>query len=189
MTELVTKGIAPGETRAYLQWQQPHPICLAELAYKANQSKETLQRWDRVITSTAQYMASFAWFNNSSGKYDLGPPIQGVTENSSPTEISNLAYELDYWQWALNAACNWKKRLEQDCPPTWSRVAENMAFPPEYDGLFAPWVGGGLNASWWDNPQLNKDPRSIIMLQGMVPDTPLVSITEIQSRLPVCFIN
>ncbi|KAK1706351.1 hypothetical protein BDP67DRAFT_622668 [Colletotrichum lupini] len=175
MTELVTKGIAPGETRAYLQWQQPHPIYLAELAYKANQSRETLQRWDRTITSTAQYMASFAWFNNASGKYDLGPPIQGVTENSSPTEISNLAYELAYWQWALNAACNWKKRLEQDCPSAWSRVAQNMASPPEYDGLFAPWIGGGVNASWWDNPQLNKDPRSVIMLQGMVPDTPLVN--------------
>ncbi|KAK0380683.1 hypothetical protein CLIM01_01963 [Colletotrichum limetticola] len=174
MTEPVTKGIAPGETRAYLQWQQPHPIYLAELAYKANQSRETLQRWDRTITSTAQYMASFAWFNNASGKYDLGPPIQGVTENSSPTEISNLAYELAYWQWALNAACNWKKRLEQDCPSAWSRVAENMASPPEYDGLFAPWIGGGVNASWWDNPQLNKDPRSVIMLQGMVPDTPLM---------------
>ncbi|KAK7443650.1 hypothetical protein Landi51_08998 [Colletotrichum acutatum] len=140
---------------------------------RANQSRETLQRWDRVITSTAQYMASFAWFDSSSGKYDLGPPIQGVTENSSPTEISNLAYELAYWQWALNAACDWKKRLEQNCSPTWSRVAENMASPPEYDGLFAPWVGGGVNASWWDNPQLNKDPRSVIMLQGMVPDTPL----------------
>ncbi|KXH53968.1 hypothetical protein CSAL01_04250 [Colletotrichum salicis] len=174
MTELVTKGIAPGETRAYLQWQQPHPIYLAQLAYKANKSHETLQRWDSIITSTAKYMASFAWFNNSSGKYDLGPPIQSVTENSSPTEISNLAYELAYWQWALNAACDWKKRLGQDCPENWSRVAENMASPPQYDGLFAPWVGGGVNASWWDNPQLNKDPRSVIMLQGTVPDTPLM---------------
>lgn len=176
MTELTTVGISPGETRAFLQWQQPHPIYLAELAYKATPTKKMLQRWDNVLTSTADYMASFAWLNNLTGKYDLGPPIQGVTENSSPTEISNLAYELAYWQWALNAACEWKKRLGQNCPDKWTTVAKNMAFPPQFDGLYAPWVGGGTNASWWDNPQLNKDPRSVIMLQGMIPDTPLVRL-------------
>ncbi|TDZ37001.1 hypothetical protein CTRI78_v011194 [Colletotrichum trifolii] len=60
MTELVTKGVSPGETRAFLQWQQPHPIYLAELAFKANPTNETLLKWDRVLTSTADYMASFA---------------------------------------------------------------------------------------------------------------------------------
>ncbi|KAL0933243.1 uncharacterized protein CTRU02_212206 [Colletotrichum truncatum] len=174
MTELVTKGIAPGETRAFLQWQQPHPIYLAELAYKATPTKETLQRWDRVLTSTADYMASFVWLNNVTGKYDIGPPIQGVTENSSPTEISNLAYELAYWQWALKSACEWKKKLGQSCPEAWTMVADNLAPPPQFNGLYAPWVGGGLNASWWDDPTLRKDPRSVIMLQGILPDTPLV---------------
>ncbi|KAF4814608.1 hypothetical protein CGCTS75_v013343 [Colletotrichum tropicale] len=174
MTELVTKGIAPGETRAFLQWQQPHPMYLAELAYKATPTNETLQRWDRVITATANYMASFAWLNNQTGRYDIGPPIQGVTENSSPTEISNLSYELAYWQWALASACNWKKRLGEECPPRWTAVADSMAPPPQFEGLYAPWVGGGLNASWWDDPTLKKDPRSVIMLQGILPDTPLV---------------
>ncbi|KAF9870672.1 hypothetical protein CkaCkLH20_11774 [Colletotrichum karsti] len=174
MTELVTKGIAPGQTRAFLQWQQSHPMYLAELAYKASPTNETLTRWDRVLTSTADYMASFAWLNNVTGKYDIGPPIQGVTENSSPTEISNLAYELAYWQWALKAACEWKQRLGQSCPAQWATVADNIAPPPQFDGLYAPWVGGGLNASWWDDPTLKKDPRSVIMLQGILPDTPIV---------------
>jgi hypothetical protein len=74
MTELGTGGIAPGETRAYLMWQQPHPVCLAKLAYQAKPTRETLERWDRVLTATADYMASFAWKNETSGYYDLGPP-------------------------------------------------------------------------------------------------------------------
>lgn len=174
MTEPIDKGISPGETRAYLSWQQPQPMYLASLAYKAAPTKETLKRWDRVLTSTADYMASFAWFNNATGHYDLGPPIQGVTENSSPTEISNLAYELAFWAWGLDAACAWKEKLGEECPKKWKTVAENLAPPPQLDGLFAPWVGGGMNSSWWEDPELNEDPRSVIMLQGILPDTPVV---------------
>jgi len=53
---------------------QPHPMYLAELAYIADPSDETLQRWDAVLTASADYMASYAWYNQSSGYYDLGPP-------------------------------------------------------------------------------------------------------------------
>lgn len=176
MTELVTKGgISPGETRAYLQWQQPMPMYLASLAYKAAPRRETLERWDRILTYTADYMADFAWYNNATGQFDLGPPIQGVTENSAPTEIYNLAYELAYWKWALDVACGWKEKLGKECPEAWVTVSENLAPPPTLGGLYAPWVGGGLNEAWWDDPNFNRDPRSVIMLQGFLPDTSAVS--------------
>ena len=32
----------------------------------------------------------------------------------------------------------------------------------------------GLNSSWWEDESLNGDPRSLIMLQGILPDTPAV---------------
>lgn len=50
---------------------------LAMLAYQgsSNSSKrETLERWDPILTATADYMASYAWKNETSGYYDLGPP-------------------------------------------------------------------------------------------------------------------
>jgi hypothetical protein len=47
---------------------------MAELAYQSSPTRETLRRWDRVLTATADYMASFAWSNGTSGHYDLGPP-------------------------------------------------------------------------------------------------------------------
>jgi hypothetical protein len=54
-------------------------------------------------------------------------------------------------------------------------VSAKLALPPQIDGLYA--VYEGLNGSWWDDPALNRDPRSVIMLQGFLPDTPAVDPT------------
>lgn len=47
---------------------------MASFAYQASPTMETLKKWDQVLTATADYMASYAWQNESSGYYDLGPP-------------------------------------------------------------------------------------------------------------------
>lgn len=75
MTELNTGVSSPGDINALLLWQQPHPIYLAQLAYQASRTRETLERWDDVVTATADYMASYPGYNNSTGYYDLGPPF------------------------------------------------------------------------------------------------------------------
>ncbi|KAI0102383.1 Six-hairpin glycosidase-like protein [Nemania sp. FL0031] len=172
MTEINTGRSSPGGINGLLLWQQPHPMYLAELRYQISPTKETLERWDRVLTATAGYMASYAWFNETSGRYDLGPPAYGVTENTPPTQTLNLAYEIAYWRYGLDVARQWKQRLGQPVPAKWTTVAAKLAPPPQAGGLYA--VYEGLNASWWDNPSLNDDPRSVIMLQGFLPDTPAV---------------
>ncbi|KAI0885024.1 Six-hairpin glycosidase-like protein [Annulohypoxylon maeteangense] len=172
MTEINTGASSPGGINGLLLWQQPHPMYLAELAYQAAPTQETLEQWDTVISASADYMASYAWKNESSGYYDLGPPSYGVTENTPPTETLNLAYEIAYWRYGLDVARNWKRRLNQSIPERWTAVAENLAPPPQVDGLYA--VYEGLNSSWWEDPKLNGDPRSLIMLQGILPDTPAV---------------
>ncbi|KAI1754664.1 Six-hairpin glycosidase-like protein [Xylaria castorea] len=172
MTDINTGRSSPGGINAFLMWQQPHPMFLAELRYQISPTKETLERWDRVLTATADYMASYAWFNETSGRYDLGPPAYGVTENTPPTETLNLAYEIAYWRYGLDVARNWKQRLGQPVPVKWTTVAAKLASPPQIDGLYA--VYEGLNDSWWQDPSLNRDPRSVIMLQGFLPDTQAV---------------
>ncbi|KAI1480708.1 Six-hairpin glycosidase-like protein [Daldinia eschscholtzii] len=172
MTEINTGVSSPGGINGLLLWQQPHSMYLAELAYQASPRRATLKRWDSIITAAADYMASYAWKNESSGRYDLGPPSYGVTENTPPAETLNLAYEIAYWRYGLDVAREWKRRLGQRIPEKWTAVAENLAYPPQVDGLYA--VYEGLNSSWWENPKLNGDPRSLIMLQGILPDTPAV---------------
>ncbi|KAI1798531.1 Six-hairpin glycosidase-like protein [Daldinia bambusicola] len=172
MTETNTGLSSPGGINGLLLWQQPHTMYMAELAYQASPRRETLERWDDIISAAADYMASYAWKNESSGRYDLGPPSYGVTENTPPVETLNLAYEIAYWRYGLDVAREWKRRLGQQIPEKWTTVAENLAFPPQVDGLYA--VYEGLNSSWWEDPKLTGDPRSLVMLQGILPDTPAV---------------
>ncbi|GFF70426.1 hypothetical protein IFM60648_03170 [Aspergillus lentulus] len=172
MTDIESGISSPGGINGLLMWQQPHPMYLATLAYQASPTRKTLERWDRILTATADYMASYAWKNETSGYYDLGPPAYGVTENTPPTQSLNLAYEIAYWRYGLDVARSWKRKLGQRVPDSWTTVAENLAPPPQVDGLYA--VYQGLNSSWWNDTSLTKDPRSLIMLQGILPDTPAV---------------
>ncbi|KAL4884937.1 Six-hairpin glycosidase-like protein [Aspergillus karnatakaensis] len=172
MTEISTGVSSPGGINGLLLWQQPHPMYLAKLAYQANPTRKTLQKWDRVLSATADYLASYAWKNESSGYYDLGPPSYGVTENTPPRETLNLAYEIAYWRYALDVAIAWKAALHAPVPSKWKTVAQNLAPPPQVSGLYA--VYEGLNSTWWEDYNLTDDPRSLIMLQGVLPDTPAV---------------
>ncbi|KAH8725053.1 Six-hairpin glycosidase-like protein [Phaeosphaeriaceae sp. PMI808] len=172
MTELGTGVSSPGDINAFLLWQQPHPMYLAQLAYKTQPTLKTLKRWDKVLTATAEYMASYPGLNNETGKYDLGPPSYGVTENTPPNSTRNLAYEISYWHYGLNVAIEWKRRLGHEVPERWAHVAEHLVLPPQVDGLYV--VYEGLDSSWWNNSKLTNDPRSLIMMQGILPDTPAV---------------
>ncbi|KAK1917479.1 hypothetical protein P3342_000192 [Pyrenophora teres f. teres] len=173
MTDPKTGVSSPGDVNAQLIWQQPNPFYLANLAFVGNPTRETLKKWDKVLTATADYMASYPSLNTRTSKYDLGPPTYGVTENTPPNSTRNLAYELAYWRYGLDAAAEWKRRLNQSVPRKWSHVAQNLALPPQTDdGLYT--VYEGLNSSWWNDSKLTSDPRSLIMMQGILPPTPAV---------------
>lgn len=85
--------------------------------------------------------------------------------------LSHL-FQLAYWKWGLDAARDWKRMLNESIPEKWTTVAQNLALPPQVDGLYADYEG--LNGSWWENPSLSGDTRSLIMLRGILPDTPAV---------------
>lgn len=69
-------------------------------------------------------------------------------------------------------ARGWKAKLGQPVPDKWATVADKLAPPPQIDGLYA--VYEGLNSTWWEDPELNGDPRSLIMMLGFMPDSAAV---------------
>ncbi|KAK8104827.1 Six-hairpin glycosidase-like protein [Apiospora kogelbergensis] len=187
MTDPITGTSSPGGINGLLMWQQPHPMYLAMLAYQGSPTQKTLERWDPILTATADYMASYAWKNESSGYYDLGPPAYGVTENTPPKESLNLAYEATYWHYGLRVAQHWKTLLGRPVPKAWTRVAAHLApLPTTTDaktGQSYYAVYEGLNHSWWNDTsnrgkKLTSDPRSLIMLQGILPDLPLLIVSS-----------
>lgn len=93
------------------------------------------------------------------------------TFTKSRTKLT-IVFKIAYWRYGLDVARGWKMRLNQSIPEKWTTVAENIAPPPQVNGLYT--VYEGLNSSWWEDSKLNGDPRSLIMLQGILPDTPAV---------------
>lgn len=116
------------------------------------------------------------------------PRSYGVTENTPPLETRNLAYELAYWQYGLNQARTWKQRLGAPVPEHWTTVASNLApLPTADDGLYTPYEG--LNSSWWDDSELNSDPRSLSMLRGILPSTGTPSVDEEVAKKTAAKVN
>lgn len=53
---------APSSVGAFLIWQQPHFIYLAEQAYQAHPTPETLEKYQDLVFKTADFMASYAFW-------------------------------------------------------------------------------------------------------------------------------
>ncbi|KAL1968136.1 hypothetical protein VTN77DRAFT_2267 [Rasamsonia byssochlamydoides] len=148
--------MAPGEINALLIWQQPHPMAFAELDYRAHPRRETLEKWKPIMAATADFMASYAVWNESSSVYDLGPPLHVVSENTDPRITYNAAFELEYWRFGLSVAVEWWKRLGLEPEESWSTVLKGLAPLPIQDGLYVLWPG--IKNMWteynWEHPAL-----------------------------------
>ena len=157
---------APGEINSLLIWQQPHPMYFAEIEYRSFPNATTLARWDKILTATADFMASFAFFNKTTGVYDLGPPMYPVSENTNPNATVNPTFELAYWRFGLDVAAKWKARQNLSVPATWTTVRYKLAPLPVVDGTYA--VYEGIPGMWTDNATTNDHP-AMAGIYGLLP--------------------
>lgn len=129
---------SPSHIATLLIWQQPHIIYMLALLRTTKQGKErnefTEKYWP-LVKETADFMASFARFNEESGKYDLAMPLIPAQEEHNPEITKNPTFELCYWQFGLDTAILWAEEMHYDCSG-WSLVKENLADLPILDGLY-----------------------------------------------------
>ncbi|MFB3828189.1 MAG: glycoside hydrolase family 65 [Bryobacteraceae bacterium] len=131
------RGIeSPSGVGPLLIWQQPHPIAFAELVYAVKPTRETLERYRDVVFETAEFMASFAVYDEKRARYVLGPPVIPAQENHPPRETWNPTFELEYWDYGLAAAARWRQRLGMQPEPRWERVRRHLSGLPVKDGLY-----------------------------------------------------
>ena len=123
-------------TNALLAWQEPHPMFFAELEYRARPAPQTLSKWQTVLFETADFMASFAQWNELSQHYDLGPSMALVSENTDPKVTRNPSFELAYWRFGLRIAQTWRERLKLPRDESWDKVLKNLAPLPVADGVY-----------------------------------------------------
>ncbi|TFK50312.1 hypothetical protein OE88DRAFT_1700972 [Heliocybe sulcata] len=166
---------APGEINELLIWQQPHPLVFAEYEYRAFPTRATLEKWRDVVKATADWMADFAWYNETMGVYDLGPPMYVVSEDTSPNVTTNPAFELSYWKFGLALAEQWMVSLGEEVPANWTTVKSNLAPLPIENGTYA--VYEGIPSDFWYTPTYTNDHPALTGLYGWLPETPGLNIT------------
>ncbi len=117
-----------------LIWQQPHPIYYAELVFGQKPTTETLKKFSDIINNTAEFMASFAFWNEDRKCYELGPPLISARKFSGKTYYQNKhpAFELAYWAWGLRKANEWRERMGLERKKDWDNIAGKQSVRQEY---------------------------------------------------------
>lgn len=154
----------PHEIHAFLIWQQPHPIFFAELDYRAHPTPATLEKWRPIVEATADFLASYAFFDEKTKRYVLGPPLHVVSENTDPKITQNPTFELGYWRFGLRTAQTWRKRLGLAPNPQWQRVADGLSPLPQEGGRYVLYEG--VKDMW---TEMNFEHPALTGAFGMLP--------------------
>ncbi|MBB4659578.1 hypothetical protein [Parvularcula dongshanensis] len=183
---------SPSTINPFIMWQQPHPIALAELLYRASPSRSVLEENAEVVFATADLLASFLT-ETEEGVLRLGPPVIPVQENWPAKTTYDPAFELAYWAYGLRTAQVWRERIGREPEPSWQAALDGLPPLPMAAGLYLP-VGG--EESFWtdvdkdacangigttggatmsgpapDHDCHNRDHPSFLMAVGMIPGT------------------
>jgi len=162
---------SPSSIGAFLIWQQPHFITYAELLYRDTPTPATLEKYKERVFATADFMASFAHYDAEKKVYVLGPGVIPAQERFKAMETFNPTYELAYWNWALNTALAWKKRLNEPAPKEWLDVLAHLSPLPVADNVY---LATESAKDSYTNPEFKTDHPSVLGTFGMLPETTLL---------------
>jgi hypothetical protein len=162
---------SPSSVGALLIWQQPHLITFAEMAYRAHPNKATLDKYKELVFGTADFMASFAYFDKAKNRYFLGPGLIPAQERFKAEETFNPTYELAYWHWALNRAQQWWLKSGLPRNAKWDNVISKLSPLPIQDGHY---LAAESAPDSYTNPEYKTDHPSVLGTFGMLPATSLL---------------
>src|SRR5665811_671317 len=115
---------------------RPHLIYFAESLYrdarlndKVGQGKNisTLNKFKDLVFATADFMASYPFYEKEKDRYILGKGVIPAQERFKAEETFNPTYELVYWNWALNIANKWRERIGLPRNKKWDDVVKNLS--------------------------------------------------------------
>ena len=168
---------SPSPVGPLLIWQQPHPIFLAELIYRAKPSKATLARYGELVAQTADLLASYP-HRDEAGRLVIGPPLIPAQENWDPMTTFDPAFELAYFRFGIATAQKWRIRAGLKRRADWDTVLKDLAPLPQADGLILPtaskqdfWREAASDAcrGHAGTPCMNLDHPSFLMALGFLP--------------------
>ena len=155
---------SPSDIGAFIIWQQPHPIYLAELLYRGNPGIDVLERYKDIVFSTAEFMTSFV--REKDGKFHLCHPLIPAQEIFKAESTDDPAYELQYWHFGLTIAQEWRKRLNLPEEIAWKKVADNLAPLPVSNSLYLPTA---TSPEAYTNDEYRRDHPCVLGAYGFLP--------------------
>jgi len=93
-------------------------------------------RYRDIVFESAEFMASYAYFESTKQRYVLGPPVIPAQENHPARETWNPTFELAYWSFGLQTAQKWRERLGMKRNPEWDRIIANLSALPIREGVY-----------------------------------------------------
>jgi hypothetical protein len=163
---------SPSKVGTYLIWQQPHVIFFAEMLYKnATNREEILNKYNKLVFATADFMASYAWFDSTKNRYVLGPVLIPAQESLMLETTVNPTFELVYWYWGLKTAQAWRKRLKLEPVPKWTDIIERISKLPVQDGLY---LCSEDTKDSYKNQRYMSDHPIVSGIFGVLPESKLV---------------
>jgi len=157
----------PSGVGVFLIWQQPHPIYYAELLYQIKKDRSFLQKYRQIVFETAEFMASYAVWDELNKRYVLGPPLIPAQEIYKPEDTLNPPFELAYWRYGLQIAQQWRERSGIPRNEKWDDIIQNLAKLPEQNGLYQN-AENALNT--FEDAAHRNDHPTLLGAFGMLPN-------------------
>jgi hypothetical protein len=155
---------SPSDVGAFIIWQQPHPIYLAELLYRNDSTEQTVNKYKDLVFNTADFMASFLKVQN--GKYHLCHPLIPAQEIFKPTETDDPAYELQYWFFGLKIAQKWRTRIGLPEEKAWNDMLADLAPLMVKNNLYLP---NATTPDAYTDDQYRRDHPAVVGAYGVLP--------------------
>ncbi len=179
---------SPNHINPFIIWQQPHIIYMAELCYRAKPDKITLNKYREVVIQTAEFLASYLFFDQLTQKYILGPPVMPPPEiiqygydslkretryiTWPASETYNPCFELAYWDFGLKTAQKWLERLGLPRNKEWDYILEHLSPLPKVKnpkGQDSLYLHAANSTTLWSNTKLQIQHPSFLMAKGFLP--------------------
>ena len=162
---------SPSSVGAFLIWQQPHYIYFAELVYRDEKNHETLDKYKNLVFATADFMASYAYYDKTRDRYILGKGLIPAQERFKPEDTFNPTYELAYWYWALDIAQKWRERLKMPRQKKWDSILKKLSPLPVLNNNY---LATESAPDSYTNSEFKTDHPSVLAAFGILPLQKLV---------------
>ena len=164
---------------SFLIWQQPHFIYMAELLYRANPSQEVLDKYKDLVAATAEFMYSFATYDELEGRFVLKGAIP-AQETLRAADTVNPPFELSYWHYAISVAQKWRERLGLERNLQWDEMLDKLSPLAYQDGLY---LAAETATDTYKDIRFTSDHMAVLGAYGILPKCPLVREDIMQNTL------